>query len=35
MFYGTYQPGVGEGTRVHWRWEVGKRKIDSPGYYCP
>jgi uncharacterized protein YndB with AHSA1/START domain len=21
MFYGTYQP-VGEGTRVHWRWEV-------------
>jgi hypothetical protein len=21
MFYGTHQP-VGEGTRVHWRWEV-------------
>jgi uncharacterized protein YndB with AHSA1/START domain len=21
MFYGTYEP-VGEGTRVHWRWEV-------------
>ncbi len=21
MFYGTYEP-AGEGTRVHWRWEV-------------
>jgi hypothetical protein len=21
MFYGTYEP-VGDGTRVHWRWEI-------------
>jgi hypothetical protein len=26
MFYGTYEP-LGEGTRVHWRWEVEAQNV--------
>ena len=34
MFYGTYEP-VGDGTRVHWRWEIEPPRLRWPDCCCP